>query len=281
MILLYITASASKQAGYSMNPEHCGQTGGSRLDCSLRRFEAPELCGASEVEEVHHCMRFESTSTWMDGANPPPLARHYLVGKRYLHGKNRFPVTLRYVGLLPPLRGSEAGGSSASSSSSTIATWLGVEYDDASQGKHSGTFEGISVFRTRQEGAGAFIRLKSGNELVEGLTFVLAVEERYGRISSSSSEPDAGPRDHADTASTDETSGGTQGHEQFLLGSSNQAIVVEAPGLAEVQKRIGKLERLREIGLDGAWSSSLGADEETKEALRARLKGRSRIFSRK
>ena len=56
------------------------------------------------------------------------------VGRRYINAKNRQPLTLLYIGPLPPNTGAETSGPSAT----TI--WLGVEYDDPTYGKgHSGT----------------------------------------------------------------------------------------------------------------------------------------------
>jgi hypothetical protein len=97
------------------------------------------------------------------------------VGKRYINTKNNQSLTLLYIGPLPPSNPSERG------SSSSTTQWLGVEYDDPEFGKgHSGTYEGLQIFQTRQEGAGAFIKLRTGNEFVEGKTFIDAIKGRYG-----------------------------------------------------------------------------------------------------
>ena len=52
--------------------------------------------------------------------------------------------------------------------------WLGVEWDDPSRGKHSGTHEGKRYFTCNVEGSGSFIRPKKANL---GTTFIQAVEE--------------------------------------------------------------------------------------------------------
>jgi hypothetical protein len=163
-----------------------------------------------------------------------------VVGKRYINTKNRQPLTLLYIGPLPPNEAGQTSGPSASS------TWLGVEYDDPSHGKgHSGTYNNIQIFQTRQKGAGAFIKLKTGNELQEGKTFIQAINERYAL-------------------------GG--GMESVILGSSN-AVVVEAPGMDGVSKRLRTLERLRQIGLEDELICGVGGSEEERADLASRLKG--------
>lgn len=165
----------------------------------------------------------------------------YVINHRYLNAKSHAPLTLRYVGPLPD----------------TDATWFGVEYDDAKLGKHSGDYKGSSFFRTTQPGAGAFIKFPPGSSpLVAGTSLVDALQERYGALDASAEEP---RRPAPDT-------------EAVTLGSSN-GIVVEAPGMAEVRKRISRLERLREIGFDGEWVGQLGGSERERGLFRERLKG--------
>ena len=162
------------------------------------------------------------------------------VGKRYINTKNRQSLTLLYIGPLPPNHADGTSGPSASS------VWLGVEYDDPSYGKgHSGTYDNIQIFPTRQEGAGAFIKVKTGNELKEGKTFVQAINERYALDG---------------------------GMESVILGSSN-AVVVEAQGMDGVSKRLRTLERLRQIGLEDELICGVGGSEEERASLGGRLKG--------
>jgi hypothetical protein len=211
-------------------------------------------------------------------ADKIPSTARYQIGRRYLHGKTNLPLTLRYIGPLPsrlsapgsPPEDSTQEKETASSSSGSI--WLGVEYDDPTHGKHSGVYEGRQVFQVQQEGAGAFIKFKSGLELVGGPTLVQAIEERYGRISTET----GGDTDPIGQGGSSQTQGQGQGQGQdgaVVLGSSNQAIIVEAPGIAEVQKRISKLERVRELGLEGQWISGLGGDTGLSAVLRRRLAG--------
>ena len=173
---------------------------------------------------------------------PGSSATDLVVGKRYINTKNRQPLTLLYIGPLPPNNADETSGPSASS------IWLGVEYDDPSHGKgHSGTYNTIQIFQTRQEGAGAFIKYKTGNELQQGKTFVQAINERYAL-------------------------GG--GMESVMLGSSN-AVVVEAPGMDGVSKRLRNLEKLRQIGLEDELICGVGGTEAERRDLAERLKGKS------
>jgi hypothetical protein len=170
----------------------------------------------------------------------------YEIGKRYLHAKTLLPLTLRYIGPLPP---------SDDQSSSQI--WYGIEYDDASKGKgHTGVYEGIQVFQSKQEGAGAFVKAgkrKGGDGdgvFVRGKTFTEAIEERYGSISPLALNTSAASQ--GDPSSTNSV-GST-----VVLGSSRNAIVVEAPGINAVQQRIGRLEKLRDIGLESNWVCGVG-----------------------
>ena len=169
----------------------------------------------------------------------------YNIGHRYLNGKTRHSLTLRYIGPLPP-----SSGPTALATSSQI--WYGVEYDDPSNGKgHS-----VGVFSTRRNGAGAFLKAGKEGVLIKGKTFVEAVEERYGSII---------PHAECSTPVTPK--------DKLILGSSNAGILVEAPNIGAVQTRLGRLERLRHIGLEGEWVNELGGDDETRKVLRERLRG--------
>ena len=166
------------------------------------------------------------------------LEDDHLVGNRYLHGKSGYPLTLRWKGCLPFTQDGQL--------------WLGVQYDDPFRGKHDGVYKGRQLFQTTMKGSGALIKASKG-VLKSGPTFVQALEERYGPVDPTSEGPG------------DSVAG------KVHLGSSG--IVVDLPGIDEVKKRIGRLERLREVGLDGYWVSTLGGDANTLELLRARLKG--------
>ncbi|ORX37230.1 hypothetical protein BD324DRAFT_434316 [Kockovaella imperatae] len=179
----------------------------------------------------------------------------YAIGHRYLHSKTRYPLTLRYIGPLPPPVGPAEVHFSTGSSGSTDTLWLGVEYDDPAHGKgHSGTYKGIQVFKCRSDGSGAFIKLSSG-VLIRGQTLVQAFEERYGGIAIDSHE--------AESYETPERS--------IKLGTSG--ITVEAPGMQHVKRKFGQLEKLKEVGLEGEWTDTLGGTEQQRRTMKERLKG--------
>lgn len=185
-----------------------------------------------------------SADTFASGSTFP-----YAVGHRYIHAKSKAPLTLRYIGSLPPR-------------SDDPQVWLGIEYDDPSHGKHSGTFKDVSVFHTRQPGAGAFVKYTPRSRpLIEGDTVVSAIEDRYGALIDRPDLAEDSPRQ------------GQEEEEAVVLGSSNAAIVVEAPNMDSVRRRIRSLERLREVGLEGQSITSLGGDDERRSVLRERLKG--------
>lgn len=177
----------------------------------------------------------------------------YFVGSRYFHARTRRPVTLRYIGPLPP---------SSSPLDPSSQVWLGIEYDDPSFGKHSGIYQNIQVFRTREEGSGAFLRF-AGRPLEEGKNLVQSIEERYGPIIHN----DAGQSPHI----ADNVHANGKG---LILGSSKGSIIVEIPNnWANAQKRLGNLEKLRIMGFEEEGITALGGDENLKGIMIARLRG--------
>lgn len=56
-------------------------------------------------------------------------------------------------------------------------TWLGIEWDEPSRGKHSGTVDGIQYFQSTKPNAASFIRPQKARKLMDVFT---ALEERYG-----------------------------------------------------------------------------------------------------
>lgn len=189
------------------------------------------------------CFSFLLNTNMEAGPSASPNSSELRTGYRYLQAKNGQPLRLRYIGPLPP------------SSAEASQIWYGVEYDDPSRGKgHPGTFEGTAVFHTQQEGAGAFIKAGPKPIFEQGKTFLQAVADRYGALN-----PEVGA---ISSSSVDES---------ILLGSSNSSIKVEAPNIQDVQKRVGRLEKLREMGLEGEWVNGVGGDEEMRRKVRERL----------
>ncbi|KAE8738925.1 hypothetical protein FOCC_FOCC015575 [Frankliniella occidentalis] len=71
--------------------------------------------------------------------------------------------TVRFVGELAELPGS----------------WIGVEWDDSARGKHDGSHNGVSYFKTRHPMSGSFVRPAKLNF---GISCVEATCRRYGKV---------------------------------------------------------------------------------------------------
>ncbi|KAF9792846.1 hypothetical protein BJ322DRAFT_1153258 [Thelephora terrestris] len=108
----------------------------------------------------------------------------------------------------------------------TIGTWLGVEWDDPTRGKHDGAKDGVQYFTCAVPNSGSFIRQTPSVEY--GTSFARAVISRYV-------EDIRGPRSQ----------------EFVVLGSSNRSIEVEAVNLDKIRKKLSHVENLREVSLDG------------------------------
>lgn len=206
-----------------------------------------------------------SESTYTNGTNPSTPTDPFLVTKEDLKPMTRFlkvtksgervPVTLRWMQwdvtvsvrlAIPPI-------------GSTTTYLYGIEYDDAARGKHEGVYEGKQLFEPRQKGKGAGAFLLSPKDLRRGSTFAEALSERYGV------DIPGSPR----VVKPAEGEKAVVGEKGITLGSTG--IVVQAPGIEEVQKRLGKLGRLQSIGLEGYNVCKLGGNDETKAFLRENL----------
>ncbi|KAH8117073.1 RNI-like protein [Phellopilus nigrolimitatus] len=107
----------------------------------------------------------------------------------------------------------------------TCGTWLGVEWDDASRGKHDGEKDGKHYFTCKVPGSGSFIR--PSPSITYGQSFLRALISKYVELPRPSGRK-----------------------ETVILGSSNGIIEVEAVGLDKVRDKLAKLEYLRGISLD-------------------------------
>ncbi|KAI3650983.1 hypothetical protein MP228_004464 [Amoeboaphelidium protococcarum] len=84
-----------------------------------------------------------------------------IIGKRFeYHG---YLGTVKYYGKLHSRQGEEL--------------WFGVEWDDSSRGKHSGSLDGVQYFKCKQNGAGSFI--KASVKLDFGRDFLEVYQEKY------------------------------------------------------------------------------------------------------
>jgi hypothetical protein len=206
-----------------------------------------------------HPYRMASTST---SPNPCP----YAINRRYIHTESGLPLTVKYIGSLSP-----ASKQVSEASSSSPTTWIGVEWDDPTRGRHSGTFQDLQVFRTRIPGSASFLKFKpakrarttdegAGSQkgmLDEGKGFFQAVYERY---IDSQLETDA---HHGNTPTNQTQPSPAVG--KVVLGSSNGQITVEMPNLDKVVRKLRKgVEdtlsddrhsslNVKEIGLEGQW----------------------------
>ncbi|KAG8937313.1 hypothetical protein FRC02_000083 [Tulasnella sp. 418] len=133
----------------------------------------------------------------------------------------RFTGTIGYVG---PIEGSNG-------------VWIGVDWDDPKRGKHDGTHNDIRYFscRLRNSQSASFIR-PSISGLSYGKPFLEALNEKY----------------------IDHTLVEEGKVEQVVLGSSQGAILVEAPKLSQVRQRLSNLGKLRFVSLDGEGVCSSG-----------------------
>lgn len=198
---------------------------------------------------LHAVVAKGKTLTFMDKPSFP----EYLVGGRYFHAKTRRPVTLRYIGHLPP---------SPPPLDPTSQVWLGIEYDDPSFGKHSGVYQGIQVFHTREEGSGAFLKF-AGRPLQEGKNLVQSIEERYGPIIPIDLGQSSQISDNVHLNS-----------KELILGSSKGSILVETPNnWANARKRLGNLEKLRIMGFEDEGITELGGENNLRDIMRTRLRG--------
>ncbi|KAJ3324488.1 hypothetical protein HDV06_006899 [Boothiomyces sp. JEL0866] len=113
-----------------------------------------------------------------------------------------FVCTVKYVGEIQGKKG----------------TWFGVEWDDSTRGKHSGTFNGVQYFETSYENAGSF--LAESKTFHHGVSFSKALREKYLK---------------------------TEGKKEMKWGNK----VVETVGWNKLNAKISNLAELRELGLAG------------------------------
>ncbi|KAF8323648.1 CAP Gly-rich domain-containing protein, partial [Cantharellus anzutake] len=127
----------------------------------------------------------------------------------------------------------------------TKGTWLGVEWDDPNRGKHSGEHNGKVYFQCSIPGAGSFIRQTA--ETSFGVTFRRALEDKYL----------SGLNAHEEKLAPNTA-------EVFLLGT----IEIEAPNFDRVRQKFSRIEKLKELSLDGEGVSSIEADDELRRWCR-------------
>ncbi|KAG8224361.1 hypothetical protein J437_LFUL005242 [Ladona fulva] len=119
--------------------------------------------------------------------------------------------TVLFVGEVPP----------------TSGTWLGVEWDDPTRGKHDGLHEGVRYFQTKHPTSGSFVRLSKADF---GRSFLTALKDRYREIKD------------------DETFGVDQSTLNQLQREMNVRFI-EVVGLDQVNKKQSCLSQLQIAGL--------------------------------
>jgi hypothetical protein len=106
------------------------------------------------------------------------------VGARVVIGKDRDKATVRYLG---PVEGQQG-------------SWVGVEWDDASRGKHDGSTGGRRYFSvTSGPTAGSFIRAE---KVHAGVPLLTALRARYNNEAAEGSAAGAGRAVYLDTKSS-------------------------------------------------------------------------------
>ncbi|KAG8907993.1 hypothetical protein FRB99_001159 [Tulasnella sp. 403] len=118
--------------------------------------------------------------------------------------------------------------------------WYGVEWDEPCRGKHDGSKDGVRYFTCTAPGTPASFVKETAPTLSLGTTFLDALEKKYLDVSES---------DQVETV---------------VLGSSGGAIVVEAPRLSKVRRRLARLEDLKVVSLDGVSSPGENSEIESK-----------------
>jgi hypothetical protein len=135
----------------------------------------------------------------------------FSVGERVVSVADGQVATVLYVG--------EVNG--------TSGQWLGVEWDSAERGRHSGTHEGTEYFRTKLPNAGSFVRAP---KMERGVHLLAAIKDKYGSCG-------------ADDVSEETLSG---------LKRNTGAALVEVVGFDDVGRKMADLRRLKVICLKAA-----------------------------
>ncbi|CAG7996937.1 unnamed protein product [Penicillium salamii] len=116
----------------------------------------------------------------------------------------------------------------------TTGDWLGVEWDDATRGKHSGEHKGIRYFscKSNQPTAGSFVRPSRPSDQPRSL--LEALREKYA------SEP-------VPSTSSDALAGATAPKNAIEISGK----VVEEVGFDKIRRQLAELQELRIVLLDG------------------------------
>ena len=182
-------------------------------------------------------------------------------GARVAIGKDRDKATVRYVG---PVQGQSG-------------TWIGLEWDDPSRGKHDGSTGGVKYFEvTSGPTAGSFVRAE---KVQPGVTLLAALRARYrnetaeggaavGAASASASASAHCSSGCGDSCGSGGNSSGGSGNVYLPAATARgRRVLVELVGeeqVTERQRRIDLLERARAVG---AGVAAVDAADELRAAL--------------
>ncbi|EPE08919.1 tubulin-specific chaperone e [Ophiostoma piceae UAMH 11346] len=144
--------------------------------------------------------------------------------------------TVRYVG---EVAGTASGG-----------TWLGVEWDDPTRGKHDGVHKGVRYFSCRRGGgadksAASFVRPTRPADTPR--TFLEAVREKYADV-----------RD-----ATSKTGSATPSKVVMISGK-----VAEEVGFDKVRRQLAQIETLKVVILDGVCVLRVADKDKEAESIR-------------
>ncbi|KAK0389570.1 hypothetical protein NLU13_3145 [Sarocladium strictum] len=136
------------------------------------------------------------------------MAEPHRVGQRISY--NGALCTVRYVG--------EVTG--------TTGTWLGVEWDDGTRGKHDGSHKGVRYFSCRSNSPNAASLVRPTRPADEPQSFIAALREKYAPTTAND----------ADDAST-----------QIKFGSK----VAQEMGFDKIRRKFAQVKELKSVILDG------------------------------
>lgn len=192
----------------------------------------PALQGAGQLAGGAHtsvilspkCSQLISIAATRPGRSPfalflcvPTSHTMLKVGQRVVIAKHK--GTVRYIGGVNSQQG----------------VWVGVEWDDASRGKHDGSTGGTQYFTCSSgTSSGSFVRIE---KVPLGSTLLEALRARY-------------------TNQRAEGSGAADG-EVFLRTAANHKVLVELVGEDEVTQRQSQLDRLTSARVVGAGVASM------------------------
>ncbi|TPX68031.1 hypothetical protein SpCBS45565_g03407 [Spizellomyces sp. 'palustris'] len=101
--------------------------------------------------------------------------------------------------------------------------WYGIEWDDASRGKHSGNHEGTQYFQTRVPNSGSFLRVSKVPPDAFARSFLEAFQEKYLSI-----QPQDG-----------------------IVRFGGNGVDVETVGWDKISRKLAQAGNIREVGLAG------------------------------